>query len=392
MINDRVKAGSNLNIWTDFVDERNNAQVLDSPPGFAIRGANKALILSGIAEQATKANRWQSNITIPDNTVPGDYSLIWSGTSGGNKFIQTDSFKVIDNNTNYYELDLLLPEQSVVRDAIILDSSQKIDGYGIKIQTPSGDVVYNDYVSDPRQQVSGDKCYVTFDSEYPIQDLTAGNGAFAVYILTYSFDLDGAPQVEHHFLYVVNPKILGYVRGLKRMIDQAAIQHPNPALRYNSVDLVAHLNDGLQWLNIQPPTTTAYTLADVPDSLYSYVLIAGAVQALEARYLAEAEAAFSFSGQPITLEVDRTGFIDSAIQRYQSKLENVPVIKKVIVMSGGGGGVGSVGMANSQGFLGLSRSPNTYLYLDPQSNNRMATYGNMLYTLGYADPFGVEYR
>jgi hypothetical protein len=390
MIKDRVTAGSNVNIWTDFVDERSNPQALDAPPGFSIRDSKKALILSGIAEQASQAQRWQSNVTIPDNAMPGDYTLIWSGTSGKSKLIQTDSFKIVDEIPNYYELDLLLPEKSVVRDALVFDRDQHIDQYDVKIQTPDGEVIYQDTVSDLRCQVSGDRKSVLFSTDLPLESLTAGNGAFALYIISYSFELDCAPQMEHHFLYVVSPKILAYVRALKRMIDKAAIQHPNPALRYNNVDLVAHLNDGLQFINSQPPSMTSYTLADVPDNLYSYLLDAAAVEALSARYLAEAEAAFSFNGQPVTLEVDRTGFIDTARQFYQSRLENLPVIKKVIIMSGGGGGVGSVGL-NGQGYLGLSRGPNTYIYLDPQSNSRLATYGNMLSNLGYAAPFGVEY-
>jgi hypothetical protein len=392
MIKDRIQAGSSTTIWTDFVDEYGDAQALNEAPTFNIRNKNKGLILSGVAEQASQAKRWQSTITIPENTTPGDYSLIWLGVSEDTKFIQTDLFKVIDSSPNYYELDLLLPEKSIVTDSLIFDSSQDIDSYDVLIQTPGGEIVYSGAELNPTKQISGDKLFVKFSSGIPLEGLTAGNGAFAVYIITYSFELDGLPQVEHHFLYVVNPKILAYVNELKRKIDRAAIQHPNPALRYNSVDLVAFLNAGVQWLNSQPPTQTAYTLTTVPDSIYSYVLDAGAVEALSSRFLAEAEAAFSFNGQPVTLDVDRTGFIDSAIQRYQSRLENFPTVKKGIIMSGGGssdGGMG-YGSANGQGYLGLSIGLNTYIYLDPESNNRLASYGNILLGLGYAIPFGAE--
>ena len=383
MIPARVKSRSSFIAYTDFFDTRSQPLALSQAVGFVIRNSEQKMILSGIAEQTNKPERWQSQISLPD-LPPDNYTISWYGKTDKTVHTNSESFEIANETPNFYELDLLVPERSLVTDVLKVDSDEVVTNLVVNILTPDGISIFSDETTNPTPIPAGDKHYYPFNSAIPVQGLVAGGSVFALYLIEWSFNLNDMPSREHHFIYVVNHKTLMYVNELKRMIDKANLRHKNPNLRYNNVDMVAYLNQGLQYINAQPPSQTSYTLANIPDTLYSYVLDAAALRALESRYLAEGEAAFNFNGQPITLEVDRTPFIESAIGRYQEKLTNLNAVKKGIIMSGGGGGgvgVGS-GTVNSQGVLTLSRGP--LVSISPFGfNSRVALYSEVINELGY---------
>lgn len=378
-----LKPGGSFVAVTDFFSETGAPLVLNTAPDYAVRDENQNLIVAGIGEQTTRAERWRATISLPDTLTEGNYFVIWKGVSGKTTQVNREQFSVVDATPNYYELDLLVPERSSIVDVLKAESGENITDITVEVITTEGTPLYRSQgLTDISSGVQGNQ--QIFKLKTPrLATLDAGPSAFAVYLINWSFLVDGEPETEHHFVYVVNPNVLAYVNELKRMIDKAGIQHPNVNLRYNNVDMVAYLNNGLQWLNAQPPQQTGYTLGTIPNSLYSYVLYAAAIHALESRYMAEAEAAFNFSGQPIELQVDRTGFIESAIGRYQDKLSNVNDVKKGIAMSGGSGVSSGSLYANSQGSLTLSEGPLTYLSLMPQYNSRVAGYNLIMSSLGY---------
>lgn len=378
-----LKPGTNFTAVSDFFTETGAPLVLTDPPEYAVRDNNQNLIVSGIAEQTNKPERWQALIALPATLIPGNYNIIWIAKTSKSKQINREQFSIVDSTPNYYELDLLVPEKSSVTDYLKTQSSETVSNISVDIITPEGLSIYQ--TTNVTESVQGENRL--FRLKTPVLDNLYAGGSFALYIINWTFTVDGETQTEHHFVYVVNPKVLAYVNELRRMIDKAGIQNPNVALRYNNVDLVAYLNLGLQFVNLQPPQQTAFTLADIPNNLYIYVLYSAAVHALESRYMAEAEAAFNFNGQPITLEVDRTQFLDAAISRYNEKLGNLNEVKKGIAMSGGGSG-GGVGFSsasgdNSGGVLSLSRGPLTQFSLLPWYNSRVVDYTSILYGLGY---------
>lgn len=335
--------GQGITAYTDYDD------TLDGSPPFEIRrSTDNALVQEGMGQQdASSPGRWFSPIVLPDDLPPGDYTITWLGVVKGVTNRNVERFTVQPEKTEFVEIDRLFTESQNIRDALLVDDDDVATDFTITVRNTEGGALLT-AVDATRTRRDGNTFYqVDFEDT-----LQAGSGAFACYIVVWEFTLNGNPEVEYHFLYVVNYKVSAYVNELRRMIDKANLQHPNPALRWNDVDLVAFLNLGLQRINVSPPTQTNYTLATVPDTLMYYVLNAGAIEALNSRYLAEAEAAFSFNGQPVSLEVDRTGAIESALAHYTTALEDLKTVKKGIIMSTGGGGPG-----NSAGLLVLSASP-----------------------------------
>jgi len=83
---------------------------------------------------------------------------------------------------------------------------------------------------------------------------------------------------------------------------------------------------------------------------------------LESAYLMEGEKAFQFQGANISLDVDRTSFLDSAAAKIQQRLDNeVKNAKQVMIMRGASSGDGSVDPQRLQkgaiGSVGISISP-----------------------------------
>jgi hypothetical protein len=63
-------------------------------------------------------------------------------------------------------------------------------------------------------------------------------------------------------------------------------------------------------------------------------------EALRAQYLAEGVSAFDFSGQSVSLTVDRTQYLESEMGRIQAYLDTtLPQVKKASVIAGSPGAV-----------------------------------------------------
>lgn len=385
MLPSRIRAGASFTAYTDFKDEYGKPIPPLSPVTYSIRDDQGGLILEGTAQQSSQPERWQTNISIPEQVFPGTFTFTWTLKGSEGREIQRETFEIADQSPNYYELDQLVPEKSVLTDALKVGRDEDVSDCFVTLVRPDGTEIYTQSVDVSNAQIYNGKKYITFRSNGPVEGLVAGADITAMYILVWDFRLDGEQQKIYSFMYVANYSVIAYIRELKRMIDKAGIQHPNPNLRYNDVDLVAYLNLGLQWLNAQPPTQTAWTINSIPGNMYAYVLNAAAYEAISSRLNAEGEAAFNFNGQPITLEVDRTGFLEAALGRYADRLQNFNTVKKGAVMAGGG--VGSTGGAGGAGgVLGYSIGPT--LNLNPYGfNSRSPFYQNWVSAnQGYTDP------
>lgn len=340
--------GQGVTLYTDF------DVALDGPPHYEVRrNTDRALVQEGVAKQdEVNVTRWTAPIVFPDDATPGIYTVDWLTTSKQQGLKNTERFTLGTAKAEYIEVDRLVREGQPVADILLLDDGQTADAITVTVRDAAGTVLMTSTESMIAPGTTqGDPFYKVV---FP-QGLKTNASPFAAYLVQWDFTLDGVPETEYHFLYVASYPVLSLVNELRRMIDKAQLQHKNPALVYNDVDLVAFLNLGLQRINASPPTMTQYSLNALPETMFTYVLKAAAIEALDSRFLAEAEAAFNFSGQTVTLDVDRTGFIESARAHYQEALEDLKTVKKVLVMSTGGAS-GSPGVGTSAGVLVLSRS------------------------------------
>lgn len=352
--------GEQLTIETLFRSSNGTAFVPSSPATYVIRDHKGNLVLSGVAAQdPANPARWSANVVLPTNAPVGKpedkYSLTWTIDNKITRIQNREFFSIeAASDFDYVELDQLVKEKSVLRDSLRVNAGVDITRYRITVKEVEGTTPVYDSgdITNPAPvyQDANIKVYQHTSPE-AIDGLTIAGTTFRPYMIEWEFDDDGVTSSEFHFVYVVNPKVLYYIHHIRRHIDKAKNQSPNPALTFNDVDLAAYLDQGLRWLNVAKPTITNWNLNTMPKSFDALLHTAAVYCALSAQYLAEGQAAFDFSGQSVSLNIDRTGFIESELGRLQQQLdEKLPAAKRMWLRATGGTG-------QSAGVLGVFVGP-----------------------------------
>lgn len=163
-----------------------------------------------------------------------------------------------------------------------------------------------------------------------------------------------------------NPSILNSTKQLEEFLNKAHIKNVIPELDYTQGDLMMYLSRGLSLFNALEQIT-AFTGMNMTGYMQEAWLICAAYYALAAQLQAEGALAFDFSGQTVSLNIDRTPSIESALGRVENQIENVVrPLKKRLAQAGITSGDGSIGnkplnAARSRGVLGLTNAPTTRL-------------------------------
>ncbi|MNQ34128.1 hypothetical protein D3C85_475790 [compost metagenome] len=144
--------------------------------------------------------------------------------------------------------------------------------------------------------------------------------------------------------WVITPQILVAAASLEQYINKARLSNVIPELEYTQADLIEYLARGLNLFNSFPPQITAFTGTNMQGPILDGWLQCSAYYALAAQLQAEGALAFDFSGQSVSLNVDRTPSIESALGRVESALnDHVKPAKKLLARYGVISGDGSQG-------------------------------------------------
>ena len=114
--------------------------------------------------------------------------------------------------------------------------------------------------------------------------------------------------------------------------------------------------------NGAPGGFTSFTMLNAKGSIREYWLMYAELGAIEAQYMAEGEKAFNFSGAAISLDIDRTGFLDSAASKIQSRIDNeIKPFRQNLIIKGNVAGDGSADpsrlRAGALGSVGITITP-----------------------------------
>lgn len=102
---------------------------------------------------------------------------------------------------------------------------------------------------------------------------------------------------------------------------------------YSDSDMYGYLLRGTDIINSVDPISS-WSLLNFPAAygFYTFLILASAWWGLQAQYLSEGELQMNFSGQTVTLDVDRTGIYDAAISRIRAYLdETLPKTKRNMI-------------------------------------------------------------
>ena len=168
---------------------------------------------------------------------------------------------------------------------------------------------------------------------------------------------------ESASLWVVNSSLLGAVDDVRAKINKARqTLYGTDDTQYSNDTIMTWLRRGRDAFNSSYGVFTSFTMTNAKGGIRDYWLMYAEMMALESAYLMEGEKAFQFQGANISLDVDRTSFLDSAAAKIQQRLDNeVKNAKQVMIMRGASSGDGSVDPQRLQkgaiGSVGISISP-----------------------------------
>lgn len=149
-------------------------------------------------------------------------------------------------------------------------------------------------------------------------------------------------------LWIVNDSIMQAVEDVKSKINKARqTLYGIEDSQYPGTEIMKWLRRAADAFNAAYGQFTSFTMTRAKGPVREFWLLYAEVYALEAQFLMEGEKAFQFQGANISLDVDRTQYLDSAASKIQSRLDSeVPNVKKNLIMKGNGTGDGSGPLGN----------------------------------------------
>lgn len=173
------------------------------------------------------------------------------------------------------------------------------------------------------------------------------------------------PIIYTFKVWAITPSILKACSHLEDFVNKAKLDNVIPELQYRQSDLLECLHRGLNYFNGLQPNITNFTGTNMQGPILSAWLTCSTYFVLGAQVQAEGALAFDFGGQSVSLNIDRTPALESALGRIDSEIENqVKPFKKLLGRAGVLGGDGSQGGrlidgSRALGTLGLTNAPTT---------------------------------
>jgi hypothetical protein len=168
-------------------------------------------------------------------------------------------------------------------------------------------------------------------------------------------------------MFAITPQIMLGMATLEDFLNKSRIENVIPELQYTPGDLVGYLERGLYMFNTLGNYPTYFTGLNMQGVLFDAWITCASYYALGAQIMAEGSLAFDFSGQGVSLNIDRTPSLEGALGRIESAMDSrVVPLKKQLSKQGVVGGDGSIGKGNMNkpsniGTLGMINATTTRL-------------------------------
>jgi hypothetical protein len=180
-------------------------------------------------------------------------------------------------------------------------------------------------------------------------------------VLTIRFSNGIAARQIFSQVYQINPSLLSAMQSLEMSINKANQIETIKGLQFREADLLQGLTRGLDYFNNVPPSLTSFNGICMTGTIREGWLVCSSIRVLRAQLQAEGWFNFDFSGQNISVSVDRTQAVDTACGHYESLIDTlVRPLKMLLAKKGIISGDGSLGdRLASMSQMGVTRLSNT---------------------------------
>lgn len=336
-----VFRGQTVTTKAEFLNADNSPFVVSNPVTYTVYDFNNNVVVSDTAIQDTLSPQtWIATFAIPvDVPIPElneKYKIVWLASNNNESKSAIEYFSIREENDPFfYEYGKLALNKGKLADSLV--TQEEVSNISLRLIDENDREIHKANVNQ-QPVVNRDNFIYNYESSNNIPDLIPGNGVCPYFAeWTYTSPTNGM-NVEVHPIYVVNTKMFMFIDGVRKMVDKARNNDINPALEYHDLDLAHYVLDGIQRINAHAPNVTSWTPSNIPTSIYPFVKKAGAIEALRAQYLAEGVNAFDFTGQSVTLNIDRTQYIQSVMDNLEQSFdEPLRKTKKILIRRSGPG-------------------------------------------------------
>lgn len=300
-------------------------------PTFTIYTPQGQLFITGDGSVA-EGDNYETIVTVPVNAPNSTPDNQWRIEWGHGDVKKVMYFDVKDpelSNDEIFQRELFkfaLPSKTYNARLIIPERPEDIECFLYR----GNNMITAVEAEDPEDHRLGTQ----LTAEIPREHMKVGE-------LTLVWDTD----IEDYYQIINVPPMtmLPTINRVRFIIDRVIKRVEEPQAYLDS-DLVAAIYGGLEYLNAWNPLTY-YVLTDMPVGLSPFLVYASAWYALNSQFMLESDLAFSYSGQSLSLDYDRTGPIESEIGRLQEYMsEHLTKAKKTLLRG------------QTQGVVGLTSS------------------------------------
>jgi hypothetical protein len=364
MLNYHAIEGSVIEARQEFLND-DNTPIIFNPgwPKLRVMEANDTVLLPSVYPDAQTPGMWLSSVTLPqynkkDATA---LSLVWLGIAvDGTRYKNVDSLSVLpfksDRDTDIVEM-FGVPTVTVKLPISVVPTMTVTAIIWVDNEPAS-------VASIPSSDIQAGTLFSVFQldvSAVPAASLTSYMVQVAI------TDSTGYRDNYMYNLWLLTAQLFKTMLQLEAFINKSRIENVIPSLRYTNGDLVLYLERGLNYFNslFKP---TSFTGLNMLGYLYEAHLLCSEYLILQAQLLAEGSLSFDFSGQSISLNVDRTPQLDAAVGRLDSLITaSILPLKTELYKNGVTSGDGSIGNSpvnnpTNKGVLTLANSPTTRLF------------------------------
>lgn len=322
--------------------------VLASPPSFSFNDFDNAVLVTGLCVQDNvDSSKWTATFTVPtgvtlttnDETA---YTLTWTANLPNNTNKQVskqfevaeENFTVVDNN-----IPILTTADSIFGDFLQIPNPFTTTKYNISLRTDMGNVLVNFAdVEDPDVFASSAKYNVyQFLANDTLGNIVDIQGIAGNIQAVWKYVVNGITYTKINPVYILNALGFSMVQNLRMTVDRYKFIDLDPNLQWKDYELLHFVITGVQRINASNPPTQ-FDITTLPASLTYAVGQAALVEACRAWFLAEGMRAFEFQGQDVSLNIDRTQYIqtvmDSANSWLDSNLRDTKMSAAILASSG----------------------------------------------------------
>ena len=358
-----VPAGTTISVRETFLDEYGIPLVPNASPTVSLVDMDQATAFFGYASQDQIPGKWVSDISVPlfDNKDCLEFSIIWLFDTGRLKYKSTENI-IVEPSVQDRESEAVAifgDPNFVVNIHYLIDKNSNLMCDMFTNNTP----LYSLPVSDSSITLHQNR--LTTNISLP---LTVANASVypSTLLLRYTKPEYMIPETMTYKVWVCTPQMLNAASQLENFVNKSRISNVIPELRYAQSDLMLALSRGLEMFNSLGPALSAFDGTNMQGYLLDSWVICSCINLLNMQYMAEGSLAFDFSGQSVSLNIDRTQYIDSILSKLDSMVENqVKPVKRLLARNGvmsGSGAVGSQSMNSNFGITTLTLSPTTRFF------------------------------